>query len=147
MFIEGMLPTTRDRLAVIRHDAPLKDAARLLARAEINLVVVCNPDATFAGVITKTDVVRHLSHCDGAGSTVAASTVMTSEVTCCRPDDLLDNVWSIMREHHLKHVPVIDVDSRPIGVLYARDALEVLLGKVQHKELLLRDYVMGIGYR
>jgi CBS domain-containing protein len=147
MLIEQMLPTTRDRLAAIRSDAPLKDAARLLSRAEINLVVVCNPDATFTGVITKTDVVRHLSHCDGAFSTVAASTVMTSEVTCCRPDDRLGDVWSIMREHHLKHVPVIDGDSRPIGVLYARDALEVLLSKVQYKELLLRDYVMGIGYR
>jgi CBS domain-containing protein len=147
MFIEAMLPTTRDRLAAIRHDAPLKDAARLLARAEINLVVVCNADARFAGVITKTDVVRHLSHCEGVGSTVAASTVMTSEVTCCRPGDLLEDVWSIMREHHLKHVPVIDAGSRPIGVLYARDALQVLLSKVQHKELLLRDYVMGIGYR
>jgi CBS domain-containing protein len=147
MLSEGMLPTTRDRLAAIHRDAPLKDAARLLARAEINPVVIRNPDATFAGVITKTDVVRHLSHCEGVDSTVAASTVMTSEVTCCRPDDLLGDVWSIMRQHHLKHVPVIDAGSRPIGVLYARDALEVLLSKVQYKELLLREDVMGIGYR
>ena len=52
-----------------------------------------------------------------------------------------------MRERGLKYVPVIDRDSRPLGVLYVRDVLEVLLREVEYEELLLRDYVMGVGYR
>lgn len=58
MFIEAVLPAARDRLAMIRDDAPLVDAAALLSHAQINLVVVCDSAAALAGVVTKTDVVR-----------------------------------------------------------------------------------------
>tara|TARA_R110000765_G_scaffold258133_1_gene358421 strand:- start:409 stop:573 length:165 start_codon:yes stop_codon:yes gene_type:complete len=36
--------------------------------------------------------------------------------------------------------------SIPIGVLNARDALQVFLTEVEQEETLLRDYVMCIGY-
>ena len=71
---------------------------------------------------------------------------MTRTVVLCHPTDLLRNVWSIMKDRGLKNLPVIDTDSRPIGVLNARDALEVLRKEVEHEEELLRDYVMCVGY-
>jgi hypothetical protein len=46
----------------------------------------------------------------------------------------------------LKNIPVTDHDSRPVGVVNARDALQVLLKKVENEESLLRDYVMCVGY-
>ena len=45
------------------------------------------------------------------------------------------------------HVPVIDEKSGPSGVVNARDALRVLWAEEKYEEALLRDYVMGIGYR
>ena len=45
------------------------------------------------------------------------------------------------------HIPVIDQRFRLSGAVNARDALQALLGEVQGEESLLRDYVMGIGYR
>lgn len=42
---------------------------------------------------------------------------------------------------------VIDEQSRPTGVVNARDALRTLLAQEKYEEALLRDYVMGIGYR
>jgi len=35
----------------------------------------------------------------------------------------------------------------PLVVVYARDLARALLDEVTHEELLLRDYVMGIGYQ
>lgn len=147
MFIQDILPAARARLAVIRHDAPLMDAARHLAQATINLVVVCNEDDALFGLITKTDIVRQISHCQGSSCTTPASAVMTRQLTACAPGDRLADAWSIMKDRGLKHMPVIDAKSRPLGVLYARDALQELLKEVQDEELLLRDYVMGMGYR
>ena len=37
-------------------------------------------------------------------------------------------------------------ESKPVGVINARDALQVLLGDVEDDVTFLRDYVMGIGY-
>jgi CBS domain-containing protein len=147
MVVERMLPIAYNRLVTIRDDAPLIGAARLLRDLDRDLVVVCNSDGLLVGVITKTDVVRQISHCNGAGCMTAASSVMTRAVVLCRPDDRLNEVWSAMKERHLKHVPVVDQEVRPLGVLNARDALEALLEEVEYEEVLLRDYVMCVGYR
>ncbi len=147
MFVESILPGARERLVLISHDAPLMKAAGLLASPAINLVVVQNANGTLAGVITRTDVVRQISQCMGSACTTAAASVMTREVIACHPGELLTDVWATMKKRGLKHIPVVDEQSHPLGVLYARDALQVLLTEVEYEELLLRDYVMGIGYQ
>lgn len=123
------------------------DAARLLNGPQFNLVVVCNDTGKMAGIISKTDVVSHISHCTGCSCTMAAAQVMTTEVAFCRPGDWVNDVWSVIKERGLKNVPVVDQNSVPVGVLNARDVLQVLLEEVEYEEQLLRDYVMCVGYR
>ena len=147
MFVSEMLPTALGRLATIRADARLIDAARLLTHSHVNLVVVCDCGGALSGVITSTDIVRQISSCAGQACTTVAAAVMTREVISCGRDDPVSDVWSTMRKRGLKCVPIIDRDARPLGVLYVRDVLEVLLREVEYEELLLRDYVMGVGYR
>ena len=84
---------------------------------------------------------------------IAASAAMTRDVVLCRPGDLLRDVWARMRERGLKNIPVVDPDTRPLGALHARDILQVLLKEskneestLRDEELMLRDYVMGVGY-
>lgn len=146
MIVEGILPAARERLITIGNDAPLIAAAKLLRDLDADLVVVRDSEGVLAGVITKTDIVRQISHCQGAGCMAAASAVMTQAVTCCRPDDLLHEIWLVMKERHLKNIPILDRGSRPIGVLNARDALEALLEELEYEEVLLREYVMCVGY-
>lgn len=140
-FVERMLPAARKRLVTIGCDSPLIDAAKLLREPHTDILVVCSCDELLAGVITKTDLVRAISRGQASGCSAAASTVIL-----CRPNDLLHDIWSIMKERGLKNIPVVDQDSRPIGVLNARDALEVLLEEAEYEEGLLRDYVMCVGY-
>ena len=72
--------------------------------------------------------------------------MMTRNVAVCHPGDWVRDVWSDMKRRELKNIPVTDEESRPLGVLNARDALQVLLDEVENEESLLRDYVMGVGY-
>lgn len=76
----------------------------------------------------------------------AASAVMTQAVIYCRLDNLLHEIWLVMKERHLKNIPILDRDSRPVGVLNARDPLEALLGELEYEEVLLQEYVMCVGY-
>ena len=43
--------------------------------------------------------------------------------------------------------PILDDDGRAQGLLHARDVAIALLDEVNYEELLLRDYVMGVGYQ
>lgn len=146
MLVDRVLPLASRRLDTVGHDAPLLEAARLLGGSS-DLVVVCGPDGLLKGVITKTDIVRQIGQCQGSTCQIAVSSVMTQDVTICRQTDWLHDVWSIMKEQRLKNIPVTDAGSRPIGVLNARDALQALMQEVEQVETLLRDYVMGVGYR
>jgi CBS domain-containing protein len=146
MNVERILPAARERLITIGDDTSLIAAAALLRDLDRDVVVVHDTNGLLAGVITKTDIVRQISHCQGAACVTAASAVMTQAVVYCHPGDLLRDVWLIMKERRLKNIPILDHGCRPIGLLNARDALEALLEEVEYEEVLLREYVTCVGY-
>jgi CBS domain-containing protein len=147
MLVERVLPIAVKRLNTIQTGALLTDAAKLLRDTHKALLVVCNPDGVMVGIISKTDIVRQIAHCEGSRCTTAAEAVMTRDVTYCHPSDSLRDVLSKMKERGFVHVPILNEESKPVGVMNARDALEVILGDVESDVSFLRDYVMGIGYQ
>jgi CBS domain-containing protein len=126
---------TRRRLVTTRAEVLLPEVAKLLS------------DCAMTGVITKTDIVRKLGQCAATAANTAAAEAMTREVIHCRPGDALEEVLQLMKEHSLVHVPVIDAQSKPTGVMEARDALRALMADASYEISWLRDYIMGVGYR
>lgn len=146
MFVETMLEAARDGVVTIAEDATLIECAKLLTAGK-DLVIVCDGEGVLQGVVTKTDVVRQISACQGATCRCPVSTVMTRDVALCRASDRLKDVSALMKERHLKNIPVVDSINRPVGLLTARGVLRILLGDVEYQEAQLIDYVKGIGYR
>ena len=146
MFVENMVGAAREKLVAIADDATLIEAAKLLTSGT-DLVIVCDSEGVLQGVVTKTDVVRQISVCQGATCMCPVSTVMARDVALCRVTDRLSDVATLMKERHLKNIPVVDDADRPIGVLTARAVLRILLGDAEYQEAQLIDYVKGVGYR
>ena len=146
MIVEGLLPKARERLVTIADDVPLIEAAKLL-QTGTDLVIVCSSAGVLTGVITKTDVVAQISQCQGTSCITPAALVMSRDVVLCESKDFLHDVWARMKTRGLKNVPVVDDAFRPIGLLQARDILQVLLSESESEDAMLRDYVMGVGYR
>lgn len=146
MNIETVLPAARNNLVRIAETAQLTQAAVLFGQNHIALIVVCDDAGRMVGVVSKTDIVSHIGQCQGHACTMMVASVMTREVVYCRLNETLQKVWALMKEKGFLHIPIVDLQGRPLGIVYARDALQALLGQVEHEEDLLRDYVMGIGY-
>ena len=137
----------RSRLVTISADALLVDAARLLSDTHISLVVVCDSHGVMVGVITKTNIVQQVGRsCEIIGTTLAGE-VMTRDVTSCRPTDPLLDVMAVMEKRGFAHIPVVDENFNPCGVVNAGDALRALMADEKYDAALLRAYVMGIGYQ
>ena len=147
MYVQQMQPRARERLAIIGKDAPVTDAADMMSKPHTDLVVVCDTEGVMVGVLTKTDIVRQIRQCSEQGCTARTETIMTREVISCRANQPLQDIWSIMKQKGLQRIPVVDQSNRPIGIIYARDALQNLLSGVKDEEELLRDYVMNVGYK
>jgi CBS domain-containing protein len=145
--VSSLDAVARSRLATISDHGLVADAARVLSNTHIGLVVVCDSDGAMTGVVTKTDIVEHIGHCRGNACSIAAAGVISRDVVYCRPTDRLPDVLSMMHDFGFVHIPVVDLSCRPSGVVSARDALRALMAEEEYEGSLLRDYVMGVGYR
>lgn len=146
MFVDGLLAQAHLPMVTLLDSATLIEAAGLL-RNGTDLVVVCDTAATLCGVVSKTDVVNQIRQCQGTACMTTLASAMTRDVLYCSVTDPLDKVWAHMKERGLKNIPAVDEQSHPVGLLRARDVLQVLLDETSEETALHRDYVMGIGYR
>lgn len=145
MRVDAMLPVLQARLAVTRRDASLAEVANMLAKSGHDLLVVCDGVGFALGVITRSDIVRHLSV---AGNTSAlAEALMTPSIVACSVADDLMSTWQDMHRRGLNNIPVLNSRRLPVGILGERDALTALLSAEQEQETTLIDYIAGFGYR
>ena len=147
MLVKHILEAARKRLAVLSREASLFDAARILANRDTPLVVVCGSDGTAVGVISSSHVVKVLATAGVDALGFNAGEIMTKPLLSCHVDETLQQVWAVMNSRTLPCAPILDDDGRARGVLHARDVAIALLDEVNYEELLLRDYVMGVGYQ
>lgn len=75
--IKSLLPAVSRRLLVIVDDQRLTEAAALLSDGIRHMAVVCDRDGVMVGVVTRTDIVRQIQHCDGCACTTACNMVMS----------------------------------------------------------------------
>ncbi len=145
--VGGIDAVARSRLLTVGIDALLVEVAHLLSGSQISMVVVCDASGAMVGLITETILVRQLGTGQASFFTTRAGSVMTRDYTVCSAADSLSEVLAMMHQRGLIHVPVVDVDHRPTGVVNARDGLRALLAAGNQEEALLRNYVMGVGYQ
>jgi CBS domain-containing protein len=145
MRIERLLHMTSARLVVVDANAMIRTAAASLSNRGIGLVVICNEDGKAAGVLSKSDLVRYLALPQALEPSV--STLMSQPFVSCAPEDDVHAVWQTMAERDLQNVPVLNADTKPIGVLDIRDAMKVLFEQEELQEHMLVDYIAGVGYR
>lgn len=145
-FVRAILSEAHGQPVTVGSHAPLMQAAALLNEFDL---VIAHDEATgiMRGVITKSDIVRRLGRCPGSACTARVEDVMTKSVAYCHREDSLEDVLFLMKEKRLHDMPVVDDEMKPLGILNATDALQALLGNHEHEEMLLRDYIAGIGYR
>jgi CBS domain-containing protein len=145
MLIDKLHAFTSPRLAVIDFNATVQAAALSLSRPGIGLVVVCNAGGGAEGVLSKSDLVRHLT--GPTPSSAAVSTLMSRSIISCGPQDDVHAVWQTMAAQKLRNIPVIDAGARPLGILDIRDGMKVLFEQEEMQERMLFNYVTGVGYR
>lgn len=145
-FVNELIDKARGRLVHVDESTSLLDVIKLL-HAGTDIVALRGSSGALAGILTKTDVVELFALSESLDGSLAAAAVMKRDVMQCRGEDDLQTLWIQMSAKGFKNVPVVDESNRPIGMLNARDALQTLLEHTELEEGLLRDYVMGVGYR
>ena len=111
---------------VIRSDAPLEEAERLMRDRRISGLPVINSFERLVGVISRTDILD-----DGSASLafllrrrptgLRVGELMTSPAVTTSLSTPLIEAARLMRDNRIHRVVAIDEEGRPVGVLAASD--------------------------
>jgi len=146
LYVNDIPEAERSKIVLLTAEAKLMEAAAALTNGS-DIVVIQNHAGVLQGVVTKTDVVRQMSVCNGSACQCPVSHVMTRRVVLCHGSDLLQDVSLKMRARNLNSIVLVDERNHPLALLTARAVLRTLLGDALHEEEQLVDYVSGVGYR
>ena len=106
--------------------ATVEAAIGTLRDRRVGCVLVTDPEERLAGIFTERDVLTRVAaeELDPAG--VVLRDVMTPDPETIRPDHLLAHAFHLMMVNDLRHLPLVDDEGRPAGVVNSRDLIDYL---------------------
>ena len=123
---------------VVRSDARVAELLERMAAARRTSALIVDGDGRLAGIVTEQDVTRRIAlRCDG-GEPVGD--VMSAPVKTVDAGDYLYFAIARMRRFGWRHMPVVDRDGRPVGMIELHKALAVAGAPVVREiELISQD--------
>lgn len=127
-------------------DMTVRAACRLMADNRIGSVLVLDGKRRTAGIFTERDALNKILAAGLDPDKTKLSEVMATDVRTISVSKPLSFALYLMAEGGFRHVPVVDEDGTPIGMLSARDALGQDIVEVE-REIQRQEEIEGsIGY-
>ncbi|MFI1518624.1 CBS domain-containing protein [Kitasatospora cineracea] len=102
-------------------DAPLPEAARLMADADVGCLPVVAADGRLLGVVTDRDLALRRA-APGGDPHPGVAAVMSAPAVTVDADGTVDDAYRLFRRTGVRRLPVVR-DGRPVGVLSVDDLL------------------------
>jgi signal-transduction protein with cAMP-binding, CBS, and nucleotidyltransferase domain len=123
---------------VLGRQASVSELLGALGAAKRTSALVIDDDGRLAGIVTERDITRRVAlRCEGGE---AVESIMTAPVRSIGADDYLYFAIARMRRFGWRHMPVVDEEGRPEGIIGLNNALSVAGEAVLHRiELVSRE--------
>ena len=126
-------------------DMSVRGACRLMAENNVGALVIVE-SGRIAGIFTERDVLTKVLAGDLDPDATALETVMVADPQTIQADRPLAHALHMMADGGFRHVPVVDAQGVPLGMVSARDALGEDIVDLE-RDLRRREEVEGsIGY-
>jgi len=102
------------------------EAIAAMRAAKIGSVLVTRPGGTLTGIFTERDALNRLALGDLDPKQTPLSEVMHAGPETLGPEDAIGYAVRIMSHGGYRHVPLVDKDGRPVGVVSVRDIVDFI---------------------
>ena len=126
-------------------DMTVRSACRLMAEKKIGALLVVE-NQQIAGIFTERDALNKILAASLDPDSTKLLQVMVREPQTIRADKPLAYALHMMAEGGFRHVPVVDDDGVPVGMVSARDALGQDMVDLERDMKRLEELEGSIGY-
>ncbi|MCA3424185.1 MAG: CBS domain-containing protein [Roseomonas sp.] len=117
---------------------PLGQAISAMVTARASAILALDDAGCAIGILTEQDIARRVAFRLGPEAPLAAA--MTAPLIACAPEEGLWRAIALLRQHGLRHLPVLDAAGRCLGMLHRAEALAAVSGGLlSHLEALSGD--------
>jgi CBS domain-containing protein len=110
----------------VRSSERLWQAARVMYEAGVGSVIVVDEAGRVSGILTSRDILKLLALGVAARNPPVGDVMSVNVVTAAR-DESLGAIAERMRETGVRHVPIVDSEGRPLGIVTQTDLLRYLV--------------------
>jgi CBS domain-containing protein len=122
--------------------ASVRDLVALLREHNLGAVVVSSDGKSIEGIVSERDVIRQLAEGPEFLSEQVSS-IMTSDVHTCVPDDSVETLMSAMTDRRIRHLPVINRHGELAGIVSIGDLVKSQIAQLEFERDQLEGYVTG----
>ena len=138
MSVHNILDRKGAEVFTVDPTATVRTAAQLMRARGIAALVVKGPDV-ITGLISERDIVHAISQHGERALAMAVSEVMTLNTFTVTPNDPLRRAMSLMTNHRLRHLTVIDNKGNLVGIVSIGDVVKYRLEELETESNILRD--------
>ncbi len=116
---------SRDNILSVKPSTPVIEAVKKMSERNVGSVLITDESGKLVGIFTERDLLRLVAK--GESLSKPISEFMTTKLVVAKPDDAVPKVASIMIEKWIRHIPVVNEEGKPVGILSIRDVLRYLV--------------------
>ena len=105
-------------------NSSLYEVVETMYKEKIGSVLIVDENGRIAGIITERDIVYVASRGLFKKDDIKAESVMSKNVVTVSEESSIYEAIDKMRAHNIRHLPVIDSQGKPVGVISLRDLID-----------------------
>jgi CBS domain-containing protein len=106
-------------------DDTLVTAAQRMRDADVGSLPICTDDGQVTGIITDRDIVVKCIANGGDPSTATVGSIASEMVYTVGPDDQIENALSVMEDHQVRRLPIVE-NGKLVGMLAQADVARTM---------------------
>ena len=114
-------------VAVVDHNRPVREALELMKKKHVGSVMI-TMEGRLCGIFTERDVLNRILDGDHNNWELRVHEVMTPDPETLHEENSVAWALNRMAVGGFRHVPVVDENRRPVGMVSVRDIVEVIAG-------------------
>jgi len=140
----SVLRTLCSDFVTVGKDVSTGDAARLMSEKKIGSLVIVEGDA-LVGIFTERDLMNKVVSEKKDPETTLVKDVMTTSLVTAEVEDSILEVLEKMGEHHIRHLPLLNGEQKPVGMLTMRQLHNHHLQELQQENEVLTALIVTDG--